>query len=327
MHIPEHFVETRFMPGVLEPSIASFLERESAKGLQPPWAVPLPDVRERVSRALIEEWAAHDPVAIGAVENTVAVWEHRRVPLRLYVPEGTGPFAVTVFIHGGGWVICSLDTHDRLCRLLCAGARSVVVAVDYRLAPEHRFPTALDDVCAALQWTRHNAHRFDADPGRMAVVGDSAGGNLAAGLALRMRDSGGPRLRLQLLLYPVTDVSSFDRSSYRRYAEGFGLCAEEMAWYRDHYVPDTAQWASPSVSPLRCDKLEGLPPAEIVTAEFDVLRDEAEQFAWRLRQAGVDVRCTRFSGVIHGFLSMDGFSERAREGLALVTERLRRALD
>jgi acetyl esterase len=231
--------------------------------------------------------------------------------LRVYTPRGAGPFPLLVFFHGGGFVVCDLDTHDALCRNLCAGAGCVVASVDYRLAPEHRFPAAPDDCLAATRWAAEHAAELRADPARVAAGGDSAGGNLAAVVAQRARDEGGPRLAAQLLLYPTTDAAATGMPSLAENAEGYGLTARDMAWFKGHYLGDPAEAANPHASPLRAADLRGLPPALVQTAEYDPLRDEGEAYAARLRAGGRADRRSRRAGMIHGFLFFPGLVRAA----------------
>lgn len=231
--------------------------------------------------------------------------------LRIYTPVGQGPFPLMVFFHGSGFVVCSLDTHDGMCRNLCAGSGCVVVSVDYRLAPEHKFPAAPDDCLAATRWAAANASALGADPGRIIVAGDSAGGNLAAVTALRIRDEGGPRLLGQLLIYPVTDYFEPGTPSMTENAEGYGLTRAGMIWFWNHYLPSPADGANPLASPLRAKDLSRLPPALVITAEYDPLRDEGEYYADRLRQAGVPTEMKRWDGVNHGFFFWPGVVDRS----------------
>ncbi|HEV7709264.1 MAG TPA: alpha/beta hydrolase [Asanoa sp.] len=255
---------------------------------------------------------------IAAVEDVLV----GDVPVRIYRPATGAVLPGTVFAHGGGWVICDLDSHDPLCRAIANRARTVVVAVDYRRAPESRFPAALDDVYAVLCWVAEHATDLGIDPARLAVAGDSAGGNLAAAAALRARDAGGPALAAQLLLYPVLDAG-MDTDSYHRFGHGFGLEATSMAWYWDQYVPDKADRSDPLAAPARADRLDGLPPAIIATAECDPLCDEGTAYAARLSDAWVRT----YPSAFHGFLSLPpGLLAVADEALAEVTARLGQAL-
>ncbi len=233
------------------------------------------------------------------------------IALRVYTPLGDGRFPLMLFFHGSGFVVCSLDTHDSMCRNLCAGTGCVVVSVDYRLAPEAKFPAAPDDCLAATRWAVANAADLGADPDRVFVAGDSAGGNLAAVTALRIRDEGGPSLLGQLLIYPVTDYYQPGAPSMLQNAEGYGLTRAGMIWFWDHYLSSPADADSPHACPLRAADLSRLPPALVVTAEYDPLRDEGEFYADRLRQAGVPTEMKRWQGMNHGFFFWPGVVDRA----------------
>ena len=244
------------------------------------------------------------------------------VPVRVYRRPGASAGApLVVYFHGGGWVVCNLDTHDALCRRIALGADAVVVSVDYRLAPEHRFPAAPDDCAAATRWAVTHAAELGADPRRWVLAGDSAGGNLAAAVALRLRDEDGPRASGQLLVYPVTDHPTAGFESYSAFADGYGLTRDVMTWFWDLYLgesPDAARAAalSPQAVPLRAPDLRGLPPALVITAEYDVLRDEGEAYAARLREAGVPVEAERFAGMHHGFFNWGGVLDGADRAVA-----------
>ena len=222
------------------------------------------------------------------------------VPVRIYTPAGQGPFPVLLWFHGGGWVVGSINSQDAACRYLTNASDAVVVSVDYRLAPEAKFPEPLEDCYAVAAWAAKNASTFNADGSRLAVGGASAGGNLAAALALMARDRGGPPLAHQILAYPVTDAD-MDTESYKLFANGYGLTRKAMEWYWSLYLQDQADAASPLAAPMRAQDLSGLPPALVMTAEFDPLRDEGEAYATRLEQAGVPTTCIRYDGLIHGF--------------------------
>ena len=231
--------------------------------------------------------------------------------IRIYTPPGAGPFPLLVFFHGSGFVLCSLDTHDGMCRNLCAGTGCVVASVDYRLAPEHKFPAAIEDCVHATRWAAAHAAELGADPTRTAVAGDSAGANMAAVAALRLRDEHGPPLCGQLLLYPVTDYHTPGTPSYEENAEGYGLTRDTMTWFWAHYLTDPSQGVHPHAAPLRAPDLSGLPPALVVTAEYDPLRDEGELYAARLEGAGVPTALTRYDGVNHGFMFWVGVVDKA----------------
>jgi acetyl esterase len=235
--------------------------------------------------------------------------------LRIYTPMGENPFPLMVFFHGSGFVVCDLDTHDGLCRNLCAGSGCVVVSVDYRLAPEHKFPAAPDDCLAATRWVAANASALGGDVGRIVVAGDSAGGNLAAVTALRARDEGGPKLIGQLLIYPVTDYFQPGTPSMTENAEGFGLTRDGMIWFWNHYVRSAGDGVHPHASPLRAATLAGLPPALVVTAQYDPLRDEGESYAEALAKAGVAVEMKRWDGMNHGFFFFPGIVDKATQAV------------
>lgn len=243
---------------------------------------------------------------------------------RLYHPApGTTP-PLLVFIHGGGWVFGTLDTHDPLCRALAAAAEIAVLSLEYPRAPEHRYPAALDTVRAAVVTVVEQADALGIDAGRIAVGGDSAGGNLSAALCLATRDEGGPAIAHQLLLYPVVD-NDFTRASYVENATGYMLSSEMMQWFWAQYLGDAGRAAGPLATPIRADSLAGLPSATIVTAEFDPLRDEGIAYAERLKAAGVAVTHDHFPGVIHGFASMLGMLPQADVAVGTAARGLRAA--
>jgi len=268
-----------------------------------------------------------EPEPVAHVEYRELPGSEGAIPVRIYTPAGTGPFPVLVFFHGGGWVLCNLDTHDPVCRSLANGARCIVVSVDYRLAPEHKFPAAPHDCYAATQWVINNATLINGDPARVAVGGDSAGGNLAAVVALMARDRREPAPIFQLLVYPVTDHYKPGTPSHHENAEGYFLTGDDMVWFWNHYLNSDADANNPYACPLRAASLAGLPPALVITAEFDPLRDEGETYAARLRESGVAAELLRYDGMIHGFISMGGVLEQGRDALELAAARLRSAFD
>ena len=240
--------------------------------------------------------------AVAEVHNLAIPGPAGPLPVRVYRPFGNAPRPVLVFFHGSGFVVLGLDSHDDLCRRLCVGADCVVVSVDYRLAPEHKFPAAPDDCLAATHWAADHAAQWGGDGSLLALAGDSAGACLAAVTAMRLRDAGGPAVGAQLLFYPVTNHPSPPPASFAAYGSGYGLTAEGMCWFWEQYLSSPADAADPLASPLRMRSFAGLPPARVVVAEYDVLRDEGEAFAARLADAGVPVVARRALGMNHGFL-------------------------
>jgi acetyl esterase/lipase len=270
--------------------------------------------------------AAGEPEAVARVENRTIPGPQGEIPVRIYTPDGRAPFPVLVYFHGGGWVIGNLDTHDPLCRQLANAAGCVVVSVDYHLAPEHPYPAAAEDAYAATRWTAANAAVFGGDAARIAVGGDSAGGNLAAVVALMARDRGGPPLVFQLLVYPVTDTPASDHPSYRENAEGYFLTRDMMHWFWNHYCKRDQDVADAYLCPLRAKDLGRLPRTLVITAEFDPLRDEGEAYAARLREAGVPVTLTRYHGMIHGFFGMGPLLDQGKRAVLEAAAALRTAL-
>jgi acetyl esterase/lipase len=268
------------------------------------------------------------PPEIGAVRHVLAEGPSGPIPLRVYRPAGIAAGASLpglVYYHGGGWVIGDLDTHDVFCRQLTAEAGIAVVSVDYRLAPEHKFPAAVDDAWAAARWVAADADQLGIDARRLAVGGDSAGGNLAAVVCLMARDQKGPAIAAQVLNYPVTDLAA-DTDSYRDFADGYLLTRDGMRWFIGHYLASPEQASDWRASPLRARSLQGLPPALIVTAGFDPLRDEGEAYARRLRDAGGRVDYVCYGGMLHGFLPMGRLIDTAQRAVSHIAASLRQAL-
>jgi acetyl esterase len=265
------------------------------------------------------------PPEIGAVRDVVT---DGAIPLRVYRPAGVPDstrLPAVVFFHGGGWVIGEVETYDVLCRQLTAATGASVISVDYRLAPEHKFPAAAEDAWAATRWIAGHAAELGLDATRLAVAGDSAGGNLAAVVALMARDAGGPAIGLQVLIYPVTDVMRETRT-YADFADGYLLTRASMRWFIAHYLrskDDARDWR---VSPVRAASLAGVAPAVVITAGFDPLRDEGEMYANRLRDAGVRVDYVCFGGMVHGFIASGKLLDTAGQAVALVGHAVRQAL-
>ena len=300
-------------PGGLDAKVKATLEAQG----------PAPEYRSQGPALVRSNFNALAAMVPKPHERLAAVENGEIVPglrVRLYRPEGEGPFPICLYFHGGGWVVGDLESHDHVCRSLASRGGAVVVNVDYRLAPEHRHPTALDDCLTALRWVESHAKDLEGDSSRISVCGDSAGGHLAAALAIRVRDEGGPRIASQLLIYPVTD-RNFETVSYREYASGYGLTRANMQWFWECYHP-SAELDS-TAAPLRTKDLKGLPPATVITAEYDVLRDEGEAYARRLHKEGVAVRGTRFLGMNHGFIRLAAVYPQADRALTDLAGALR----
>lgn len=306
----------------LDPQARHMLDQLAAAGTKPIDTLSVPE-----ARAFMDSMRALQgpPTPLPAVRDLGIAGASGTIPARLYRPREDGTLPLLVYFHGGGWVIGDLEGYDNVCRDLAAKAGCAILSIDYRLAPEHRFPAAADDCFAATAWTRANATGLGIDPARIAVGGDSAGGNLAAVVSLMSRDRGGPPVCLQLLIYPVT-CGRMDTPSYRDNAEGYLLTHDAMVWFWDHYVPRAAERELPYAAPLRATDLRGLPPALVLTAEFDPLRDEGEAYAGRLREAGVPTTLRRYDGQIHGFFTMGALIDRARLALDETAATLRTAL-
>ncbi len=251
---------------------------------------------------------------------------HGEIPLRIYRPRGdvSAPRPIVVFLHGGGWTIGTAEAYDPIAKHIAEGAGAIVVSVDYRLAPEHPFPVPYDECWAALQWVVAHAVELDGDAARVAVMGDSAGGNLSAVLAQRARAEGGPALVLQVLVYPATDFD-LDRPSYKENASGYFLERSTMEYFWSCYAGGRVDATDPRLSPLRAADLSGLAPVVVITAELDPLRDEGEAYAEALRGAGVAVEHVRYDGMIHGFFMMPAMIDAGQRALDQTTAALRRA--
>ena len=239
------------------------------------------------------------PAAVAQVEDITIAGPGGQLPLRIYTPAGTGPFPLLIYLHGGGWVFGTLDQSDNVCRYFTSKVGCIVISVDYRLAPKHKFPAAVEDAYCATQWVAENAKRITGDPARIAIGGASAGGNLAAVVCLMAKDRSGPSLVFQLLAYPPTNIATLETASYRDFARGHGLGKSHVKWYRKQYLANEEDAKNAYASPLLADDLSNLPPALVLTGEFDVLRDEGEAYAKRLKQEGVPARYIRYANMGH----------------------------
>ena len=306
----------------LDPQVKAYLEEAAAAGLPPYNSLPPEQAREAMVARSGRFLANPEPVS--AVETRTIEGPGGPLALRIYTPEGPGPLPVLVYFHGGGWVVGNLDTHDSLCRALANAGGCIVASVDYRLAPEHKFPAPLEDAYAATQWIASHATSLGGDGTRLAVGGDSAGGAMAASVALMARDRGGALPSYQLLIYPVTDYS-FATTSYQENSTGYMLTRDDMEWFWRHYLTNDEDGLHPYASPLRAKDLRGLPPALVITAEFDPLRDEGEAYAEKLRRDGVQVQHTRYEGMIHNFVRMFPLLDRGKDAVRQAGRGLRDA--
>lgn len=311
----------------IHPQVAVLLERVARSRLP-----PYQDVPPAVARRLYHDTrVATSPPApeMGSVSLALVPGPCGPIPLRVYKPVGAAKGEILpalVYFHGGGWVIGDLDTHDIVCRELANGSRCVVVSVEYRLAPEAQFPAAVDDCVAATRYISTHATEFGADPKRIAVGGDSAGGNLAAVVCIDARDVKTPMPCFQLLIYPATDQRS-GHPSHARNAEGYLLTRKGMNYFRGHYLPNEVDWLDWRASPLLATGLAGLPPAYVITAGYDPLVDEGRAYAERLEGEGVEVKYREYPDMVHGFLLMGGVLDTAREAVAGCCAALRAAFE
>ena len=307
------------MPQDVHPQVQAILDAATGAGLP-----KLEDLTPEQARKLTERLASarrnsYQGHQVASVEDTDTGASYGQVPVRIYRASERANAPVALFYHGGGHVFGSLDTHDLVARSLSAQCRCTVVSVDYRMGPEHPFPAAVDDAFAAARWVAENAVALEVDADRIALSGDSAGGNLAAVVALLAREHSAFSVSAQVLVYPVTDYRC-THPSYERYAEGYGLLeAGTMRWFQRHYLGGVEQAHDWRASPLLAEDLSNLPPALVLLAECDVLRDEGVAYAERLRDAGVDVEHTEYAGMVHGFFAYLGLvddTERAHQRVA-----------
>lgn len=309
----------------LDADSKAFLDMLKALGRPPLNALPPLQAREVFRRGRLV--TQPELPQVDRVYERQATGPHGPIALRVYRGAGTadmGPLPAHVYYHGGGWVLGDLDSHDWICRKIANAAHCAVVSVDYRMAPEHIFPAAFDDALAAVRWVAENASTLRIDPTRIAVGGDSAGGNLAAAVAIAARDGGGPQLRAQILVYPATDLA-MTGNYYGRFTEGLALTDDVMRWFIDLYIPDKAQRTDWRASPLLAKSVKGLPPALVLTAGFDPLCAEGEAYVARLTAEGVPVTTAYYPGQIHGFLSNAKLLPRANNATDEIASALKAA--
>jgi acetyl esterase len=308
----------------LDPLVKVFLDQLSAAPRPKPWETTPAETRAGF-RGLVKAFGPKD-VPIGKVENLNATGPHGDIPLRIYTPVAAGADAlpVLIYFHGGGFVIGDLDTHDGLCRQFANEGGFRVIAVDYRLAPENKFPAALDDAFAAVQWIEAHASELGVDANRIAVGGDSAGGALAAEVTQLAKAGGAPKIAFQLLMFPVTQIGR-ETSSLREFAAGYFLDRATLDWFFDHYIPGGMDKTDPRVSPLNGD-LKGLPPAYVVLGGYDPLHDEGQAYAKKLQDAGVRVEIADYDGMVHCFIYMQAVLPQAVVAVTAAAKAVRAGL-
>ena len=305
----------------LHPQAQAFLDQ--AEGQPGPNEMSIPD-----ARAMMDAFnaLAGEPQPVGSVEDREIPGPGGTLRLRVYHPSEARDLPITVYYHAGGFVMGSLDSHDSLCRLLCNGAESIVVAVDYRRSPEHTFPAPVDDAFATLQWVAANAGELGGDASRIAVAGDSVGGGLATIVAILARDAGGPPLRLQVMAYPDLEWS-FTSPSWTEYGQGYFVTTEMGEWFRELYFNSPEEWADWRASPLRCPDLGGLPPALILCPEYAAPRSDIEAYAQRLEDAGVPTTFSLYEGMLMGWWAQGSIMDAGRDAVDEATAALRKAFE
>lgn len=321
----EFVITQKHLPGgVLDPDIKALLDEFKANNIPSFEEQSVEDARTAIRESRLD--SSGEKVNVHKVYDTqMSIDDEVSITLRVYIPNENDNLPALVYYHGGGWVICDLDTHDHMCRMLCKEAECVVVAVDYRRAPEYKFPAAVVDANAALKWVISNADELHVDINRIAVGGDSAGGNLATAVSILSKNESQINICFQMLIYPVTDLSTLDTPSYNEYATGYFLSKPMMQWFKRLYLRDEDDEVSSLVSPLLAEDLSGLPPAFVLTAEYDPLRDEGEAYAKRLHISGVPVQCSRYNGMVHPFWSMAAVTKQATEAHLEAAECLKKA--
>ena len=297
--------------GVLDSQTKVFLD-----GL-PPKSGPMSDLSPEQIRSAPSPTAAYnpDPAPVAVEEVEVPSRDGSQIRVRMYRKDENSIAAPLIFIHGGCWVFCTLDSHDTLCRQLCMDSDLTVFSVDYRLAPEHKFPTGVQDCYDAAKWISKNYDVVNVTSDDLLICGDSAGGNLSTVVTLMAKRSGEFKVRGQMLFYPITDASRMNNESYTEFAKNYFLTKETMEYGANHYVSSQSEFLNPLVSPLLADDLSGMPKTLIQTAEFDVLRDEAEAYAEKLAKNGVDVECVRYKGMIHAYAALIGKIDLGRDAV------------
>jgi acetyl esterase len=277
-------------------------------------------IRENLNRESTK--SSKPPIPFSNIKNTTVDVNAEKIPIRIYTPENQDNSPIIIYSHGGSWIAGNLDTHDTVCRKLAQNTKAIVISVDYRLAPENPFPAGLNDVYNVLQWTYNNAQNINGNKKQIAVVGDSAGGNLSAAVSLMARNKSGPQITCQVLIYPSTNIYELNSQSWSYFANDFNISTEDMEKYISLYIPQKEDRKNAYASPLLATDLKELPDALIVTAEIDPLRDDGEAYGNKLKDVGINADTIRFNGVTHGFITMDKITDKADDALNQISSYL-----
>ena len=310
------------MTAPLHPQTQLYLDRLHFLGARSTHTYSPSDAKEGFKSIVL---SGGPPEPLASIEDRTIPGPNGAIPIRIYTPEGSGPFGVLQYMHGGGWEVGSIFTHDPVCRTLAYRAKCIVVSVDYRLTPEFVYPVQINECYSVLQWIAEQAYTFQGDPTCIAIGGDSAGGNLTAVMALKARDEHGPAIKFQCLIYPVTDYYLPENASYQEFANRYFMTARDMKNFFDLYLPQGFDREDPYIFPLRAKDLSNLPPALIISAEHDVLLDEGIAYAGRLKQAGIAVHHTIYPGVIHTFINLRGLLDQSNAAHDEIAAALRTA--
>ncbi len=307
------FIQIKGGPaGKLDPQIAEIV-KELSRGDNAENEPDLSAIRNSPDALL--PWVPKETGKVAITEQTITASSGANIPIRVYKPDSQKVLPVVVFFHGGCWVFCDLDSHDGLCRYLATEGQAIVVSVDYRRAPESPFPAPIHDAYDATLWVEKNTVALGADPDKIIVCGDSAGGNIAAVVSIMARDSGSPSIAAQILYYPITDISNMNTPSHKAYSKGWFFEHSILCWASDLYTKSNEERLNHLVSPLLVENAKDLPPAIIITAEFDILRDEGEAYARKLSDAGVPTKAIRYNGAVHAFVGMAGKSDLGKSAI------------
>lgn len=297
----------------LDPKAKALLTAIIAAGDPPLGTLPIEIARRQIDSRYAQMRTPLSPV--GSIRDIQIPGPGGDIPLRIYTPSGNGPFPLVVYFHGGGWVLFGLDSYDSICTHLCSESRCIIVSVAYRLAPENKFPAASDDCLSATEWVFKHAVSLNGDPVKVVVAGDSAGGNLAAVTALRLRDTNGPELAGQIMIYPATDYYEPGTRSYHELGDDYILTRKDMVWFWQQYITDPGDASNPYAAPLKASSFAGLPPAMILVSGYDLLLDEGLAYAGKLKKAGVPVKISVYEEMMHGFLSYLGILKQAKTAI------------